>query len=111
ASSSTIASKSFRRSSVIFVSLVHLAIGRFAHRLGLVHLRQRLAANLLRPSQVATGRIVPLTGLLGLLDLVVVAEVEPLQTSGRITHLDIGREAKFSRREVRGEDTELWVGG
>src|SRR5262249_40854548 len=62
------------------IALVHLAIGRFAHRLGLVHLRQRLTANLLRPSQVATGRIVPLTGLLGLLDLVVVAEVEPLQT-------------------------------
>jgi hypothetical protein len=34
---------------------------------------------------------VPLTGLLSLLDLVVVTEVEPLQASARITHLEIGR--------------------
>src|SRR5215471_2039379 len=49
---------------------------------------ERLAANRLRPTQVATCLVVPLTGLLSLLDLVVVAEVEPLQTSVRITHLD-----------------------
>jgi hypothetical protein len=43
---------------------------------------------------------VPLTGLLSLLDLVVVAEVEPLQTSARITHLEIGRVAIVSRCDV-----------
>jgi len=32
----------------------------------------------------------PLTRLLSLLDLVVVAEVEPLQTSARITHPEVG---------------------
>ena len=42
----------------------------------------------------------PLTGMLSLLDLVVVAEVEPLQTSARITHLEIGRAAIVSRCDV-----------
>jgi hypothetical protein len=46
---------------------------------------------------VATGRVVPLTGLLSLLYLVVVAEVEPLQTPARITHLEIGRMAIVSK--------------
>jgi ATP-dependent DNA ligase len=43
---------------------------------------------------------VPLTGLLSLLDLVVVAEVEPLQTSARITHLD-GDDLRRDPLEVR----------
>src|SRR6516164_2086365 len=68
---------------------------------------ERLAANLLRPTQVATCLIVPLTGLLSLLDLVVVAEVEPLQTSVRITHLEIGRAAIVSRCDVVGDVAEL----
>ena len=68
---------------------------------------ERLAANLLRPTQVATGRVVPLTGLLSLLDLVVVAEVEPLQTFARITHLEIGRMAIVSRCDVVGDVAEL----
>src|SRR5499427_8889575 len=68
---------------------------------------ERLAANRLRPTQVATGLVVPLTGLLSLLDLVVVAEVEPLQTSARITHLEIGRVAIVSRCDVVGDVAEL----
>src|SRR5262249_2713536 len=68
---------------------------------------ERLAANLLRLTQVATGRVVPLTGLLSLFDLVVVAEVEPLQTSARITHLEIGRVAIVSRYDVVGDVAEL----
>src|SRR5262245_35128399 len=72
---------------------------------------RRLAANLLRTTQVATGRIVPLTSLLSLLDLVVVAEVEPLQTSARITHLEIGRVAIVSRCDVVGDVAELSVVG
>src|SRR5262252_1120423 len=72
---------------------------------------ERLAANLLRPTQVATGRVVPLTGLLSLLDLVVVAEVEPLQTSARVTHLEIGRVAIVSRGDVVGDVAELSVVG
>jgi hypothetical protein len=72
---------------------------------------ERLAANLLRPAQVATGRVMPLTGLLSLLDLVVVAEVEPLQTSARITHLEIGRVAIVSRCDVVGDVAELSVVG
>jgi hypothetical protein len=67
----------------------------------------RLAANRLRPTQVATGLVVPLTGLLSLRDLVVVAEVEPLQTSARITHLEIGRVAIVSRCDVVGDVAEL----
>src|SRR5262245_5629829 len=51
----------------------------------------------------------PLTGLLSLLDLVVVAEVEPLQTSTRITHLEIGRVAIVSRCDVVGDVAELSV--
>ena len=72
---------------------------------------ERLAANLRRPTQVATGRVVPLTGLLSLLDLVVVAEVEPLQTSARITHLEIGRVAIVSRCDEVGDVAELSVVG
>ena len=50
----------------------------------------------------------PLTGMLSLLDLVVVAEVEPLQTSARITHLDeIGRVAIVSRCDVVGDVAKL----
>jgi len=66
-----------------------------------------LAANLLRLTQVATGRVVPLTGLLSLLDLVIVAEVEPLQTFARITYLEIGRVAIVSRCDVVGDVAEL----
>src|SRR5215471_15925011 len=72
---------------------------------------ERLAANRLRPTQVATGLVVPLTGLLSLLDLVVVAEVEPLQTSARITHLKIGRVAIVSRCDVVSDVANLSVVG
>jgi hypothetical protein len=54
---------------------------------------------------------VPLTGLLGLLDLVVVAEVEPLQTSAQITHLEIGRVAIVSRCDVIGDFADLSMVG
>ena len=49
-----------------------------------------LASNLLRPTKIATGPIVPLTGPLSLLDFGVVSEVEPFQTTTRTTHLEVG---------------------
>jgi hypothetical protein len=69
------------------------------------------ALNGFRPTQVATGRIVPLTGLLSLLDLVVVAEIEPLQTSILTTDLKIGRMAVVSRYDVVGDFADLGVEG
>src|SRR6516162_5978638 len=89
----------------------HAHVRRLVHE-PMSHQRSSsLAANLLRTTQIATGRIVPLTGLLSLLDLVVVAEVEPLQTSARITHLEIGRVAIVSRCDVVGDVAELSVVG
>ena len=52
--------------------------------------RGRLASNLLRPTQIATGPVVPLTGPPRLLDFGVVSEVEPFQTTTRTTHLEVG---------------------
>src|SRR5262249_7509220 len=78
----------------------HAHVRRLVHE-PMSHQRaSSLAANLLRTTQVATGRIVPLTGLLSLPDLGVVAGVEPLQTSARITPLD-GDDLRRDPLEVR----------
>src|SRR6516165_3389576 len=52
-----------------------------------------LVGNLLCLAQVATGRVVPFTGLLSLLDFDVESEVEPFQTAARTLHLKVGRVA------------------
>ena len=46
------------------------------------------ARDLLRPAQIATGRVVPLAGVLGLFHFGVVPEVKPFQPTTRITRLD-----------------------
>jgi hypothetical protein len=57
--------------------------------------------NPLSPTQIATGRVGPLTGLLSLLDFDVVAEVEPFETTAWTMHLDIGRVANRELRRDR----------
>jgi hypothetical protein len=60
--------------------------------------------NPLRLTQIATGLVVPLTGLLSLLDFDLVTEVEPFHTVTRTTHLKIGRVAIVSGCDVVGDD-------
>ena len=68
------------------------------------HSSRLLADNPLRLTHVATGRVVPLAGLLGLLRLDVESEVEPFQTTARTTHLDIGRVAIGSGYDVISDE-------
>src|SRR5215472_7302700 len=66
-----------------------------------------LLDNFLRPAQVATGRVVPLAGLLRLLDFDVITEVEPFEITAPITHLDVGRVAISLRCDVIGGIRDL----
>ena len=66
-----------------------------------------LLDNLLRPAQVATGRVVPLTGPLSLLEFDVVSEVEPSEITAPITHLNVGRVAVVSKCDVVGGIRDL----
>jgi hypothetical protein len=70
-----------------------------------------LADSLLRPAQVATGRIVPLARLPSLLDFDVETEVEPFQTAAWHMHLDVGRAAIVTKCDVVGDVAELSVEG
>src|SRR5262245_32930367 len=70
-----------------------------------------LVGNPLRPTQVATSRVVPLTGLLSLLDFDVVTEVEPFQSPARTMHVNIGRVAVVSSYDVVGDVAELGAEG
>src|SRR6516225_11109905 len=73
--------------------------------------RARLAGNLLRPTQIATCPVVPLTGPLSLLDFGVVPEVEPFQTTTRTNHLEVGWVAIVSRCDVVGDVRDLSAEG
>jgi len=71
-------------------------------------IRSRLSAgNALRLTQVATGRVVPFTGL----HLDVESEVEPFQTAARTTYLEIGRVAIGSGYDVVDDAAELGAEG
>src|SRR5262249_21816176 len=77
-----------------------------------LHVSKRLLAGcLLCFAQVAAGRVMPLAGLLGLLDFGVVPEVEPFQIAARSMHLKIGRVAIVSGCDVVGDVAQLSVEG
>jgi hypothetical protein len=63
--------------------------------------------NLLRLAQVATGRVVPLTGPLSLLDFDVQSEVEPFQTTAWTVHIKVSRVAIGSLCDMIGDIRDL----
>src|SRR6185369_4330140 len=62
---------------------------------------------LLRLSQVATGSVVPFTGLLTLLDSDVESEIEPFETAARTVQLKVGRVAIGARCDVIDDVRDL----
>jgi hypothetical protein len=69
------------------------------------------ARTLLRPAKIATGRVVPLAGVLGLFHFGVVPEVEPFQLPTRITRLDMGWVAIVLSCDVVGNVRDLSAEG
>jgi hypothetical protein len=70
-----------------------------------------LSDNPFRLTQIATGPVVPLTGLLSLFDFGVVTEVQPFQTTARTTRLDIGWIAIVARCDVVRDVAKLGAEG
>jgi len=73
--------------------------------------RGRLAGDLLRPTQIATGPVVPLAGVLGLFHFGVVPEVKSFQPTTRITRLDAGWVAIVLSCDVVGNVRDLSAEG
>jgi hypothetical protein len=91
---------------------VIFAMGLDANANGVEAIETLLAArDLLRPAQIATGRAVPLAGVLGLFHFSVVAGVKPFQPTTRITRLDVGWLAIVLSCDVVGNVRDLSAEG